>query len=54
MYNHETGLFQDPHLPEREQLVDGYGKRGPDTEWEQDLITLVSEHEEITEDQYDN
>ena len=51
MYDHETGLFQDPHLPHGEQLVDGYGKRDPETEWNQDFITLISEHEEITEDQ---
>lgn len=51
MYNHDTGLFQDPHLPVENQLVDGYGKREPETEWGQDFITLTSEHEEIIEDQ---
>lgn len=51
MYNHETGLWSDPHLPEREQLVDGYGKRELETGWNDDFISLISEHEEITEDQ---
>ena len=51
MYNHETGLWEDPHIPQEYSLIDGYGKREPETEWEQDFITLVSEHEEINEDQ---
>lgn len=51
MYNHETGLFQDPHLPQGEQLVDGYGKREPQSDWNEDFINLISEHEEIIEDQ---
>jgi len=51
MYSHETGLFQDPYIPQEYNLIDGYGAREPQTEWEQDFITLTSEHEEITEDQ---
>lgn len=48
MYNQETMEWTDGNLPHDNQLVDGYGKREPETEWEQDLITIISnslEHE---------
>lgn len=46
MYNHETGLFENPYIPQEYSLVDGYSKREPETEWEQDFISLIDlEHE---------
>ncbi len=51
MYDQTTGLFQDPYIPQEYNLIDGYGAREPQTEWGQDFITLISEHEEIIEDQ---
>lgn len=42
MYNHETGLWEDPYIPKEHALIDGYGAREVGNYWTQDYISILS------------